>query len=258
MFFRQMLPSTKQQTTKHDIKHELWKTLSSVSLLKIVGEKLPPWQRSTLWEFFTYELQKWHWAKSFPHFVFYISVCPFVALSKATFAEKSHIRLVLFIFWTCVDLWSFIVRRYALVSIHFPCSFFCGFVTPLTSSLTTLRNDKSINQRIRPPTRRRGIHNEYKLRWSDIQVLWIYAISRLFPREGDWFMIYCDTFPPFRFPSTKLENQRGLINYCYQSNHQSWYATGWDRSRGSEIWLGRFCLGSVMCWSSNLIWVIFG
>ena len=31
-----------------DIKHEKGKTLSSMSLLKIVGEKLPPSQRSSL------------------------------------------------------------------------------------------------------------------------------------------------------------------------------------------------------------------
>ena len=31
-----------------DIKHEMGKTLSSMSLLKIVGEKLPPSQRSSL------------------------------------------------------------------------------------------------------------------------------------------------------------------------------------------------------------------
>ena len=28
--------------------------------------------------FFTYDLQQWLWAKCFPHFVFYISVCRFV------------------------------------------------------------------------------------------------------------------------------------------------------------------------------------
>ena len=31
-----------------DIKHEMGKTLSSMSLLKIVGEELPPSQRSSL------------------------------------------------------------------------------------------------------------------------------------------------------------------------------------------------------------------
>ena len=31
-----------------DIKYEMWKTLTSVSLLKIIGEKLPPSRRSSL------------------------------------------------------------------------------------------------------------------------------------------------------------------------------------------------------------------
>ena len=39
---------TKRQTDKQGIKHEMGKTLSSMSLLKIVGEKLPPSQRPSL------------------------------------------------------------------------------------------------------------------------------------------------------------------------------------------------------------------
>ena len=38
-------------------------------------------------ELFTYDLHQWHWAKWFAISCF-ISVCPFVALSKATFAEN--------------------------------------------------------------------------------------------------------------------------------------------------------------------------
>ena len=40
--FLQLLPSTNRQT---DIKHEMGKTLGLMSLLKFVGEKLPPSQR---------------------------------------------------------------------------------------------------------------------------------------------------------------------------------------------------------------------
>ena len=43
--FRKMLSSTKRRTRQTDIKHEMWLTLS---LLKIVGEQLPPSPRSSL------------------------------------------------------------------------------------------------------------------------------------------------------------------------------------------------------------------
>ena len=49
--FSQTLPLTKRQTDKRIINyitHKMGKTLSSMSLLKIVGEKLPPSQRSRL------------------------------------------------------------------------------------------------------------------------------------------------------------------------------------------------------------------
>ena len=45
--FRQIFPLTKRRTDKH-IKYEMWEILSLISLLQIVGEKLPPSQRSSL------------------------------------------------------------------------------------------------------------------------------------------------------------------------------------------------------------------
>ena len=59
-----------------------------MSLLKIVGEKLPPSQRSSLEMILKSNIEI-----SVFHISCFISVCPFVYLSKEKFAENSHVVL---------------------------------------------------------------------------------------------------------------------------------------------------------------------
>ena len=46
--FQHILPATKRRTDKQDTKHDMWSTLISMSLVKIVGQTLPPSQRSSV------------------------------------------------------------------------------------------------------------------------------------------------------------------------------------------------------------------
>ena len=64
-------------------KREMWKTLSSVSLLEFVGEKLPSLRKDQVWKsptiFNSCDIER-----SVLHISCCVSVCPCVALSKAT------------------------------------------------------------------------------------------------------------------------------------------------------------------------------
>ena len=75
--FSAYIPFDKATNGQTNIKHEMGKTLSSMSLLTIVDEKL---HRRRERELFTYNLQQWHWLTELNVFPIscFISVCRFV------------------------------------------------------------------------------------------------------------------------------------------------------------------------------------
>ena len=91
--FRRILPFDKATEGQTDIKHGLWQTLISMSLLTIVGEKLPPAsQRSSL----EMKIRTWFKYHINLHSVYFLSVPIFQKRYKSPWHPISRERVTIY------------------------------------------------------------------------------------------------------------------------------------------------------------------